>query len=110
MTDVGDVSAPDLEDFVPFDIPWLRGLHKHVERERSQGHSHSDAESLMNIMINHSLLAQINNKQNCCAQPIDSRLAFEELFMFPSSVTPNPFLTDAYPALPDHTSYSKQNK
>lgn len=64
----------------------------------------------MNIMINHSLLVQINNKQNCCAQPIDSRLAFEELFMLPSPVTPNPFLTDAYPALPDHTSYSKQNK
>lgn len=33
VTDVGDVCGPDLQLCVPFDIRWLRGVHKHIEGE-----------------------------------------------------------------------------
>lgn len=61
MTDVGDVSAPDLQDSVPFDISWLWGSYKHIEREVKVTPTLSPC-SLMNIMINQSRLVQINNK------------------------------------------------
>lgn len=74
VTDECDVSGPDLRECVPFDIPWLRGVHKRVE-QRSQGHTHSVASrTLMNIMINQSPLAWSNNKPDIVvvsAQPVD---------------------------------------